>query len=237
MDEADLKRVIEEIVQAAWAQKMPVLLSELGAHNGGDVARKAKESSGGLSMYLAQNLADDFIVIKHSKNPVVIGVVPRNAETVKITDFDPVLEQRFSHRGEKKNVQFRMSFWAAFRKKLEPENRRYIEIEGYNKFQNLPSEADPPEGFIEIPREYIASEDEVSDADVYRNIERWAQANHFSLETFSLRELVSVGRVKFSQLPTDATTLDRLLGALDTSDLKRIEMPLDIIRKLSQSKL
>ena len=236
MDEADLKSVIEEIVQAAWAQKMPVLLSELGAHNGGEVARKAKESSGGLSMYLTQNLADDFIVIKHSKSPVVVGVVPRNAETEKITDFDPVLEQRFSHPGET-NIKFGKGFWAAFRKKLEPEKRRYIEIEGYNKFQNLHSEADPPEGLIEIPREYIAAEDEVSDADVYRNIEKWAQANHFSLETFSLRELMSVRRVKFSQLPKGATTLDRLLGALDTSDLKRIEMPLDIIQKLSQSKL
>ena len=236
MDEADLKRVIEEIVQAAWAQKLPVLLSDLGAHHGGEVARKAKESSGGLSMYVAQNLADDFILIKHSKNTVVVGVVPRNAETEKITDFDPVLEQRFSHRGEK-NIQFRRSFWAAFRKNLEPEKRRYIEIEGYNNFQNLPSEADPPEGMTEIPREYIAAEDEVSDADIYRNIERWAQANQFSLETFSLRELMLERRVTFSQLPKGATTLDRLLGALDTSDLKRIEMPLDIIQKLSQSKL
>lgn len=236
MDEADLKSVIEELVRAAWAQKMPVLLSELGAHNGGEVARKAKEISGGLSMYLAQNLTDDFIVIKHSKNPVVIGVVPRNAETEKITDFDPVLEQRLSQPGDK-NIQFGKSFWAAFRKKLEPEKRRYMETEGYNRFKNLPSEADPPEGMIEISREYIAAEDEVSDTDIYQNIEKWAQANKFSLETFSTRELMSLRRVKYSQLPEGATTLDRLLGALDTSDLKRIEMPLDIIQKLSRSKL
>ena len=236
MDEADLKSVIEELVRAAWAQKMPVLLSELGAHNGGEVARKARKISGGLSMYLAQNLTDDFNVIKHSKNPVVIGVVPRNAETEKITDFDPVLEQRLSQPGDK-NIQFGKSFWAAFRKKLEPEKRRYMEIEGYNRFKNLPSEADPPEGMIEIPREYIAAEDEVSDTDIYQNIEKWAQANKFSLEIFSTRELMSLRRVKYSQLPEGATTLDRLLGALDTSDLKRIEMPLDIIQKLSRSKL
>ena len=236
MDEADLKSVIEELVRAAWAQKKPVLLSELGAHNGGEVARKAKEISGGLSMYLAQNLTDDLIVIKHSKNPVVIGVVPRNAETEKITDFDPVLEQRLSQPRDK-NIQFRKSFWAAFRKKLEPEKRRYMEIEGYNRFQSLPSEADPPEGMIEIPREYIAAEDEVSDTDIYQNIEKWARATNFPLETFSLGGLMSLRRVKFSQLPKGATTLDRLLGALDPSDLKRIEMPLDIIQKLSQSKL
>lgn len=236
MDEAELKRVIGELVQAAWAKKKPVLLSELGAHNGGEVARKAREISGGLSMYLTQKLTDDYNVIKHSKNSVVIGVVPRNAETEKITDFDPILEQRFSQPGDK-NIQFRKSFWAAFRKKLEPDQRRYMEIEGYNRFRNLPSEADPPEEMIEIPRGYIAAEDEVSDTDIYQNIEKWAQANNFPLENFSMRELMSLRKVKFSQLAKGATTLDRLLGALDPSDLKRIEMPLDIIKKLSQSKL
>ena len=236
MDEAQLKNVIKELVGAAWAQKKPLLLSELGAHDGGEVARKARQISGGLSVYLAENLVDDLIVKKHSKNPVVIGVVPRNAETEKITDFDPVLEQRLS-QPEHKKIQFRKSFWAAFRKKLEPGERRYIETEGYNKFESLPPEADPPEGMMEILREYIAADDEVSDTGIYQNIEKWAQANHFSLEIFSWRELLSVRRVKFSQLPKGATTLDRLLGALDTSDLKRIEMPLDIIQKLSRSKL
>lgn len=236
MDEAELKSTIEELVLAAWVQKKPVFLSKLGAHNGGEVARKAKEISGGLSMYLAQNLNDDFIVIKHSKNPPIIGLVPRNAETEKITDFDPVLEQLLSRTGDHK-TQFRISFWTAFRKKSESDQRRYIEIEGYNKFLNLPSEADPPEGMIEIPLDYIASEDEVSDTSIYQNIEKWAQANDFSLEKFSVGGLTPSKRVGFPQLPKDATTLDRLLGALDPSDLKRIEMPLDIIQKLSRSKL
>ncbi len=236
MDEAELKSVIEELVRAAWAQKKPVLLSELGTHNSGEAARKAKEISGSLGMYLAQNLSDDFIVIKHSKIPSVLGLVPRNAETEKITDFDPVLDQSLSRRPDQK-FQFRKSFWTAFRKKPEPDQRRYVEIEGYNRFQNFPSETNPPEGMIEIPREYIAAEDEVSDTDVYQNIERWAQANNFPLEKFSVRGSKLSRIVKFSQLPKDATTLDRLLVALDSSDLKRVDMPLDIIQKLSRSKL
>ena len=89
---------------------------------------------------------------------------------------------------------------------------------------------------IEVQREYIAK-DKVPDTDVYQSIEKWAEKNGFLLEKFALGRWASLSRAEFSQLPKDATTLDRLLGALDSSDLKRIEMPLDIIQKLLRSKL
>lgn len=236
MSDDELTKVIMDLVISAWRQKQPVLLSELGAYDRGEVARKSKEISGGLSMYLDQNLNDDCIIIKHSKKHTVIGVVPRNLETEGITDFDSVLEQRLSARSDQK-VRFSPSFWAAFRKKPEPDSRRFVGVEGDNRFRILSSEADSPEGMVEIGPEYIAADDEIPDADVYTNIGNWARANNFSLEKFSVGASRQSTRDGFSRLPKDATTLDRLLCALDSSDLKRIEMPLDIIKKLSKSKL
>ena len=230
----DLNTVIERAVLSAWENKHPILLSKLGEEDNKRVGKMAKEKSGGLAKYLNDYLNNKIIVIRHSKKPAEIGAVPRNSETQNITDFDAILDGVSSSEQTKTiRLRFRPSFWAAFRKQLEPNKYRGMEAEGFNNFNDYAEQTDIPEGMLEIQREYIARDNSVSDDQVYQNIIKWAEMNNVILENFSI-----IGQKRLiNENQLNASILDRLFCTLDPSDLKRIKMPLDIILKLSQSRL
>ena len=237
MEKDELQSTVIDLVNTAWEKKMPVLLSNLGSERGGELTQAAKQISGSLSKFLLEHLSDNVKIIKHSRVSAAIGVIPNNKETEEIQNYDAVLDKRLSpYDNVDRKTQFGRSFWTAFRKKLGPDERRYIELHGYNNFSNLPNDDEPPEGMKEITKEYIAADDSVSDFEVYQNIEKWMEVNNFQADDFSVRK-TKLSRVSSrAGLHADASILDHLLYSLDPLDLKRIQMPLDIIRKLGQLK-
>ena len=223
----ELDERIIELVQQSWDDNgTPLLLSRLGAQDGGEIARLAKQEAFSLAAYLRDRLADDVLVIQHSTKPVVVGAVPADVEG-EPADFDTWLERT---HGQSVGMppRFHPAFWAAFRVPLDDEKRRYMSIVPPLRFIDAYPE-DRPEGdnYAEIESEFINSDVEPSEVQV--NLDDWLDANGLEAAPFLAANKPGGGRSSSDDL------LGRLLGALDYEDQKRVSLPLDIVAKLRRS--
>ena len=228
---SDLDNQILQEVDRHWKEHgIPLLLSQLGTRDGGDIARKAREQAGGLAVYIRSRLRDRVRVVQHSSNPVVVGAVPTDVDEDSITDFDALLS-RTQAGSSKATPRFHPAFWAAFRKHLEEDKRRYIGIRAPLRFVDATPD-ERPEDVVEVPRERIVGPD-ATIADVVQQANAWLTENESAVERalYLSEERSGIGR-----LPAD-DLLGRLLLALDAEDLKRISLPLDIVSKLRRKAL
>ncbi len=237
MDKAELDRKILTLIGERWeADKKPLLLSQLGAHDDGAIARTVRQYAPSLSAYVSLELADRAHLIRHSSNPVIVGLVPETPETKGISDFDSLLENCIqTSQTAGKPVRFHQIFWAAFKKPLTPEMRRLLSIGDRLKFRDIDKDEPCFEGEIEVEREFLLGDSEnVTDKDIYESIERWIAKNELPSERFSHSFVAR--RFKASIESGKITLLEYLFKTLDTSELRRINLPMDIVKKLARTR-
>lgn len=229
MEPHELNERIVELVEQHWDdQQMPLLLSRLGGRDRGEIARLARQQSNSLGAYLRQELADRLQVIQHSERPVLIGVLPLDAEAE--SDVDGWLENAQGKSGSGA-PRYHPAFWAAFRKPLDEMKSRFISIAPPIRFQDTFPE-DGPEGFVEVGREYIA-DSEMDAAEVLENAQDWLEENNLQPAAFLAASSGDDRRERRGAAAHSGDNLlDRLIDALDQNELKRVSMPLDVVVKL-----
>ena len=223
----ELDQRIIDLVQQSWEEhQVPLLLSRLGAQDGGEIARVAKQEAISLAGYLRERLADEVRVIQHSTKPVVVGALPADVDG-ESTDFDALLERT---HGQTLGMppRFHPAFWAAFRVPLDEDKRRYMSLVPPLRFTDAYPE-DRPDGdnHAEVGWEYVNSDAEPSA--VQRNVDEWLEENGLDAAPFLAASKPSNPRSS----PEDL--LGRLLAALPVEDQRRISLPLDIVAKLRRS--
>lgn len=222
---AELADRVTELVDEHWrAHDEPLLLSQLGTADQGNVGRLARELCGNLAVFIKRNAVDRVRLANGSSHPLVLAAVPANVDQkVEVDDLLAKARERAATNGPR----FHRAFWAAFRVPLEEGQRRFLSARTPIRFEDAPAaNENRPAGHVEVERQYIAD----ADCDVHmvqQLIARWLDANELDQGTF----LASNSAV--ADLPRD-DLLGRLLIALDADDLKRVAIPLDIIRKLRQ---
>lgn len=236
MDKAELDRKILTLIGERWkADKKPFLLSELGAYDDGAISHTVRQLAPSLSAYVRDELADSAHFIRHSSNSMLVGLVPKTIETKGISDFDSLLENcTQTTQSAGKSVRFHQIFWAAFKKPLAPERRRLLSIGDRLEFRDIDKNEPCLEGEIEIEREFLLGDNEdVTDKDLYENIERWVEKNELSLEQFSHSFIAR--RYKASFKSGKFTLLEYLFNTLDAGELRRMNLPMDIAKKLART--
>ena len=203
---------------------MPLLLSRLGGEDGGEIGRLAKQEAGSLGAYLRHRLDARVRVIHHSAKPTVAGAIPADVPAGANADFDRPLGQS-SGAGPR----FQSAFWAAFRVPLDESRGRYMSIQAPLRFVDVSPE-ERPDGFLEVAREYIVGPDAEA-TEVQQRAQDWLAVNGLDQDPFLSKNKADVAR-----LPSD-DLLGRLLLALEPDELKRISMPLDVVRKLRHQPL
>ena len=225
----DLDSQIIRLVREWWDEhQTPLLLSRLGNQDNGEIARQAKEQAGSLGAYLHRRLSEHVQIIQHSTKSPLIGALPADVDISVTGDVDVLLDQTRSQTPQT-NQRFHPAFWAAFRKPLIEPKRRYMSVHTPLQFQDvLPDNR--PDGFVEVDRKYVVgTEAEVTE--VQQTIQRWLADNGFESTEFLTTRPAAI-----AQLPSD-DLLGRLLLALESDDLKRFSMPLDIVDKLRRQSL
>ena len=226
---SDLDTRIVSLVRQCWDEhRVPLLLSRLGGEYSGNIAREAKEQAGSLGAYLHRRLADRVRVVQHSTKPALIGAIPLDADTGGSGNFDSLLEQT---RGQTMQAvrRFLPAFWAGFRKPLHESSRRYMSVHAPVHFRDDLGD-NQPDGYIEIQSEHVVGPD-AETTEVQQEIEAWLANNGLEPTSFLVTRTA-----ESTQLPSH-DLLGRLLIALDSDDLKRLSMPLDIVNKLRRHPL
>ena len=208
-------------MQEHWDRhKLPLLLSSLGGQDDGQVSRLTKQHAKNLREYLCGLLSDHVRVVQDPTRSEFIGVVPKDVE-VPENAFEKLIKQSQNQSVDAPR-RFRPAFWAAFRKPLDESKSRYLSIHDPILFQDS-SEGEEPHGFIKIPRIFIVGPS-ADTTDVQKSAQDWLDENKLDSAPFLSTES------RQSTRPLDL--LDRLLNALDPSELERITMPLDVVLKL-----
>ncbi len=217
-----IRETVEQVENYWNAHKKPLLLSALGSLDGGRISKYARLHSGGLRAFLENFTPTSLLLVQHSQNKVIVGVAPVTDDTQKIVDWDPLLEKTSSNPSQ---PRLHPAFWAAFRKPLTDSLKRYLQLTDPLEFHDLPSR-DAPDNGLHIGRDYIASPD--ADADeIYRNAVRWIKANEMNISDF-LHRPSSIGD---KRLPSN-DLLGRLILSLNSQDLQRTSIPMDVVAKL-----
>lgn len=214
---------IAKLVYEHWhEQSEPLLLSQLGAADHGEVGRLAKFQSSNLAAFIEQHTADRVRIVRGHANPLVFAAMPTDVD--KDFEVDDLLEAVRS-RASNSGPRFHPAFWAAFRVPLDEDKRRFVSIRKPIRFEDTSSTTeDYPMGWVEVERSYIAGP-ECDVGDVQRLISDWLRANE--LDPGQFRAVSGAA----SDFPSD-DLLGRLLVALDAEDLKQMTIPLHIIKKL-----
>ena len=219
---SDLNDRIIELVQNCWEEHhKPLLLSRLGNRDRGEIARLVRQHSSNLRSYLHSQLAHSIRVVQHSTRSELVGAVPSHAELDATDDDDTALEKTLNESIDSA-TRYHPAFWAAFRIPLDESTNRYMSTRKPINFHDSPGAR--PDGFIRITSNYVAGPD-ADNTDVQKKVQEWLDDNKLQPTPY-----LSTVRSSGSEQPGDL--LDRLLHALDPSDLKRITMPLDIVLKL-----
>lgn len=219
---AELKDRVAKLVDEHWRERSePLLLSQLGAADHGDVGRFARELAGNLAAFIKDHASDRVQIASGSAHPLVLAAMPVYVDRDDVL-VDDLLE-RARERGAIGGPRFHPAFWAAFRVPLDEGNRRFVSTGKPIRFEDTPSGTGHPTGCVEVERRYIADA-ECDVGGVQQLIADWLSANELNGVTYLAAPAVS-------DLPRN-DLLGRLLIALDTEDLKRMTIPLDVIRKL-----
>ena len=224
MDPAtELKDRIANLIDEHWHQRSePLLLSQLGAADHGEVGRLAKAQSGSLAAFMEHNVADRVRIVRGSTNPLVFAAVPASIDVN--VEVDDLLERVRDHAATG-GPRFHPAFWAAFRVPLDDGNRRFVSTRTPIRFEDLQSLTEgQPAGYVELDRRYIAAA-ECDAGGVQQLIADWLCHCGLDAKTYLVASNAA------SELPKN-DLLGRLLMALDTDDLERVTMPLSVIDKL-----
>ena len=217
----DLHQRIVRSVHHCWDhQKVPALLSWLGNQNGAELSRVTRERGMAAKQYLIASLSDQVRVIQHQTKKELVGVLPIAVDVSSEGGADNLLER--TRKSETENIpRFHPAFWAAFRKPLDESKHRYLTDTEPVRFRDV--SLDDGKFGVEIGREYIVGLD-ADPSQVQKKIQDWFENNEADRKIYLSTEQVR------SAEPRDL--LDRVLESLESSELERVTMPLDVILKL-----
>ncbi len=216
-------RVIE-LVQQHWSEhRTPMLLSTLGNLDGGVISAQVKREYDGLRSFLEQILGERLLVVEHSQQQTIVGVVPRTEDTDKVKDWDPLLEKT---RSEHVRPRLNPVLWAAFRKPLAQGKERFVLLDDRGiRFADVAS-AHPPANGLGVPSERIVGYDATVEK-TYEHVREWIESNHLDIDQFRH----SASARDSQNLPSN-DLLGRLINALDAEDLRKVSIPMDVVAKL-----
>ena len=220
MSTDDLNRRIIRSVTEYWeTNRVPLLLSRLGLQDDGEISKLTRQYSSSLREYLERHLSDQVRVVQHQSKSQLVGAIPMEVDLDE-GGADTVLEKT-QNKTANTVLRFHPAFWAAFRKPLDKSKSRFMSDHVPVRFMDSAS-LQTPHGFVEVEREYIVG----PDADFFR-VQQTAQD---WLDHSGIEPSIYLSSGKSTEQPRDL--LDRLLDTLETSELERVTMPLDVVSKL-----
>lgn len=228
--ETSIRTMIVNLVRTTWYEKnVGALLSQIGSlvseHH-----ELARVELGGrkLSSYLEEVLHDELRVIVSPQNPIVRVAIPSEVtipdNVIELFPRADPIKKAATQSGLSKAIL------TAFSRPVAADKKRVIYLTPKIRFEDIASDAEVPASAKVIERELIAvpsggAEFAPSMEQLVANITKWRTESELRPETISQKANTS-GRSDRMSL------LERIIEALSEQDLKHIQLPLDVVKKL-----
>lgn len=121
-------------------------------------------------------------------------------------------------------------FWAAFREPLQEGERRFIDIETLEFRADAAQATTQTERVREIDAQFLPKKTDIPTADeILKRIEQWLSAQRLDKTPFMLK--------RRKQHSKHESLLTILVNALDKDQLRRVNLPLDVIQALDTRRI
>lgn len=247
-DTVDLDREILEVVQAEWRKNSsPLLLSALGYRISDAAKAVLRASNIPLTRYVQSHMKSELRLVSRAVEG--LAAAPRH-ETANFTD-EQLADLYTKSPPRERMPRYRPSVWYAFRIPIPSARRRFLILQedGQTICKDLPPEAEPPMGAIEIAEADLASPenaDELPSPEAVSNaIEAWRTKQDLDRSKLLLPSGVgSAGTLSPANtqnanrlLPESArrpTLADLAFGlsVFTSEELARVQIPADVLANL-----
>lgn len=239
ISETSLPKVITYYVQQQFDKEgTGLLLSRLGQTlTQQHPELKAQLGSKKLAEFLARKMADSVRVVVSPHDAKVSIVLPTTAELGG--DLSRYFPQRRAISTVNAPVvpRYNRAVWAAFSQPVIANATRWLSLEPVVSFADL-AQLSSLDGGLAIASEFIVTSAQIVDPaqrarKIAENIELWAKQTGTAA---ALLLASAKSTINSSVVSEKLSLLDLLLASLEESELKRIQIPLDVIAKLHRSK-
>lgn len=207
---AEVERIrgrIESLINDHFARGEPIFyLSRLGTQLGHDRARLEKLTGAKLAAFVRDGFDYEMAAEGQHNNVLFLKSKTGTARALPTP--------RYVSR-----------FWAAFAIPLKADESRYIDLDTLNFGPDRNALGGPDADIRQIGEEFIAPrEASGSAADTATRIARWLDSETLEADRFLAKRRKAKGEGK--------TALEALLNALDGDQLRRVDLPLDVVKAL-----
>ena len=225
-----LKELLLRMTNEAWERQEGILLARLG-----DEANKLKEliqaelAGRKLTVFIKEELGEQIELYPLVPGDILRLALPRHAgvDQADVAKYFP------KARASKKAVQasgVTSAVRLAFSRELEAGKKRLVNLLPKVHFWDVDDSEETVPPAREIPRELIVPGDDEDDPErvklILKNIAQWRQQEDLAPAAIAAKPKED------GNAPKSGNLLDLLLSHLSEFDLKRMEIPLDIVSKL-----
>lgn len=227
---------IIKMVNDSWDQeKKLVLLARIGQHlNRSGLDLKGYLKGKKLASEINHgNLGKKIKLVTSPQDKLVHAAAPINAELS--SELEIYFKKDQELKAKEKNIKFNKIIWIAFTRPLNENKDRFIKIVPDLSFQDIQKGTEVPDIFLD--RKFIVF-DEIPrksdrDLNVEKNIMQWAKENQIDIEDIKEKDFDRNSKTEKICI----SMLEKIISSLDSSELKRISLPLDIVKKLNNLKI
>jgi hypothetical protein len=212
-----------------------VFLSQIGTLIAKNANLKNALGDRKLASFIEHELGGYIQIISLPENSKLKLALPANVSVKNVTNLVPKSNVSSSSSDI---PRYDKTFWAAFSQPLDNDYIRYIEFEPEISFEDRPSgfsvsgeHKNITPDFVIKPTQYTDESPASRSKLIAKQIERWLTENNVDLNLVK-------ARIIDNKAPDShkGSLLEQLMSALDEADLKRIQIPLDVIAKLHRNR-
>lgn len=230
-----IAEIVKQMVMREWEDNgKALLLARLGqalSRQGYDL--RAWHKGKGLASAIEKKIGKDLQIIISPSDPLVSAALPKSVKLESdLNKYFAQPTERVSSLSVEK-IRFNQRLWTAFSRTLQNGKARYFFLDSRMNFSDVPvSEASDG---IRIPDEKIisgVSNKEERDKSVEQNIISWLHENRINPSAVKADAVEKKNKIEQTE-----SVFDSIVKSLDISDLRRINIPLDIVLKLQAKHL
>ena len=223
---------VSQIIEERWGKhERATKLNELGSQLHKEFDLEAEMRGAKLLPFLRFRASELIDLVQKPGDELVWGAVPKGKLDISdVAAMEKAFQATHSDRQPRIDtsaLNFDRTIWAAFSKPLAVNAKRALKITKPFQFIDYQMDGDIPDGYLDISgktKHLLGIDRSIADASIVKlAITEWAEGANLEISDFTY--------IKERDFKNKSVLIS-LIDRLDNDELKRVSMPLDLVKKL-----